>query len=301
MLIAIAVTSPLHLASGVVSLVAATLFTWVFVSRRSVQDGIYGYNALLFGLMLCTFHYPLTSMPWLLVVSAIGGVLCSLVTLAMGQLLVPSFDLPPLTFPFQLVGFMWMLAASDQQLQYFPIDGNLLASSIIQNPTSFGASVAAVSFNQIIFGALHGVSQVMFLESIASSCLIIAGLAFCSPISACMALTGSFFAALFAAALGVNGELIFSGLWSFNSCLSAIALGGLYFIFRGTKSFVYTVICVFMTVLTSGDSFLLLPSHTYFAVHYMHVVIYISRPIGSWPLLRQIGCNVHSRRPSTAS
>ncbi|MEO1377968.1 MAG: urea transporter [Cyanobacteria bacterium J06635_10] len=71
--------------------------------------------------------------------------------------------------------------------------------------------------------------SVFFSLNLISGLLILAAVFLCSPISGVMGLMGSVMSVIVANALGIDLQSVYVGLWGFNSVLTAIALGGVFY------------------------------------------------------------------------
>jgi len=124
-LIAVTIGEPIL---GAACLVGALMSTatamWAGLDGGAIASGLFGYNGCLTGIALALFHWPATG-PYLwyqfLVVLAIllMSALSTFVTASVGAALVTNFNIVPLTFPFQVVTWTWLLVA--QSSTNFPL------------------------------------------------------------------------------------------------------------------------------------------------------------------------------------
>jgi len=76
---------------------------------------------------------------------------------------------------------------------------------------------------------LTGISQIFLASDIWAGSLILVGIAFCSRVSAVMCFIGSSIGLFYAFGLGIDRSDIYFGLWGYNTALSAICIGGMFF------------------------------------------------------------------------
>lgn len=86
------------------------------------------------------------------------------------------------------------------------------------------------------------------------------GMLFCSPISAGFALLGSFVSTLTALGLGASADSVYAGLWGFSATLTAIAIGGMFFVMNTWSAFFYTIAsCVFTSIMHGATASFMAP------------------------------------------
>ena len=82
--------------------------------------------------------------------------------------------------------------------------------------------------------------------------IILLGVFICSPITSFFALLGSTIGALSGIALGASPDAVYAGLWGFNTTLTTVAIGGMFFIMNRFGTFVYTIIAGMLTTIVFG-------------------------------------------------
>ena len=106
---------------------------------------------------------------------------------------------------------------------------------------------------------LHSISQIYFKDHAASALLILAGLAVNSIPASLFALGGALTSVVTAHLIGVEGELISSGIQGFSPVLTAVALGTVFYR-PSPRVLVYAALGTVVTVLVqSALSTLLAP------------------------------------------
>jgi urea transporter len=219
--------------------------------------GIWGYNSALLGCALSVFswgsnyppHTETLSTVFLLGLGVMGGACMTvIVTGAVARLLVPQ-GITPLTFPFQLVTWVWLLGA--QQWGHVTARSSPLPKLQINMYTNLTAAVqgtAAVEYGaptpfqlqvydpvSILLAAFSGIAQTFLVPQWYCGLIMLLGIGLCSMISAAWALIGSLVGCIVAMGLGVNPQDIYFGLHGYNSCLVGMALGGFFLVQRGCK------------------------------------------------------------------
>lgn len=146
MLIAAPVTGSLALVACVVANGAALLAN---LSRSSLKSGLFGYNAVLVGcaLALCTVHVE-----YQFVLAVVGALLSVLFSLTVGSLTITTFNVAPLTVPFN-ISILLLLAALTTRDVYFGSHPD----SVVVTPLDDQVPLSALFFVKALF---RGVSQV---------------------------------------------------------------------------------------------------------------------------------------------
>lgn len=149
--------------------------------------------------------------------------------------------MPALTAPFVLTALAFLLACARF--------GRLHSTEIL--PTAGLPSAAAVegivTVTTVVEGLFMGVAQVFFQGSLITGVLFVIGLLVSSRRSCAFALLGSLVGLIVAWALGASEPAIRSGAFGFNSVLTAIALGSVFF----TPSFVSFGYSLFAAAVTA--------------------------------------------------
>lgn len=206
-LLAIALAAPTLLGGALLGGCAGLLTAhWRGYPREDIEAGLYGYNGVLLGLLLChQFAWP----AWLPLAIVGSGALSSLLLHALLQRSRQQQWLPAYTLPF--VGLSWLLLGLAG-----PLDLPSAAS-----PTSPALSLDGLS----LLAALgRGLGQIIFLEHpLAGVCLLV-GLFLADPRAACWALLGSAAGLGLALGQGWPEQTALAGLYGYNAALAALAL-----------------------------------------------------------------------------
>lgn len=216
-----------------------------------ISSGLFGYNAILVGLALATFHGD--SWSWSLVLATVFiSVLSSLLFISLGRLLVP-YKVPPFTLPFNLALFIYLVASFNMlRLETSPVR----PPSLPQHTTQLVEMPSGWVFFEAVF---KGVGQVWLADNLAAGIIITAGLALCSPITAFAAVVGSLVGSATALITGAPVTAIASGLYGYNSALTFGCIFGMWFCPSSVTFCVSIFAAVLATVMTDFVSGLFAP------------------------------------------
>jgi urea transporter len=198
--------------------------------RALIRNGLFGFNAILVGIGLTFFLED----NWGLVGYIILGAVVSTVVM-MGLLnLLSAWDIGPLTAPFVLT--TWLLLAAVFQFQEVrpeaivpaPLDPEAEVQTELRELEE--AEEGGITAENLAHAFFRGVGEVMFQDDLVTGLIFLIAILVNSRISAAFAALGSALGGLTALALGANGFWIYHGLYGFNSVLTGIALGGLFFV-----------------------------------------------------------------------
>lgn len=168
-------------------------------SREEVRAGLHGYNAALAAMALHVLYAPpLLALAWAVVAATLTGVLLQ------GR---HRWPLPAYTTPFLLVVWTVMALAPLWGLQP------------VQRPAAAGDELALGE------GLLHGLGQVVFVQSIPAALCAALAIALESPRLAFNVLAASALGLLLGAVADMPGGALSAGLAGFNAVLCALALG----------------------------------------------------------------------------
>jgi urea transporter len=237
--------------AGLLGLAASTLAAYLLGADRAlIRNGLFGFNGILVGIGLAFF---LEFDPLLAVYIVLGGAVSTIVMMALANFFAP-WDMPALTAPFVLTA--WLLLFAVYQFAHIrpgpligpvPLDPQALAQTELRElPTGVGP--AGLTAANLAHGFFRGVGEVMFQDNLITGAIFLLAILVNSRISAAFAALGSAIGLLTALALGGDGSLIYHGLYGFNPVLSAIALGGLFFVFTW-RSAVYALVAAVFTAI----------------------------------------------------
>lgn len=225
----------------IISTVTALLFK---ADKGMIKDGLFGFNGALIAIALVAYTSPnftTGNMPnahlWLYIV--LSAAFTTVLIPAFGALLGPH-KVPGLTMPFVLATWFFLGAL----LQYSTID----VSSALKptSPSDFTGPSPVYTWDTWFHGITEGIAEIFFQDNWVSGVIILLGIAINTRIGALMALMGSTLAVASAVTYGAHDAAIRDGLFGYNAALTALALGGLFYVLNLT-GFIYTVIGVLIT------------------------------------------------------
>lgn len=247
---------------GLFSATAAAVF--LQMDQNALQSGLFGYNGCLAGLGVATFLVGATD--WsagVFVISALLGALSTVLNLSLGNLLVPTFRTPPFTLAFNMVNWLFVLAAAEfsrfQRASFLepmllPLDGAAFSE---EWPSCYEYSsekqLELACSNELVWmlkTALISVGQIFLCESAVSGALIIVGVFLCSRILALSLYGGALAGVLIALALGAPLNEVEMGLWGYNASLGAAAV--MTFFYPNRQSSFMALVSVFLCILLDG-------------------------------------------------
>lgn len=238
---------------AMIALVTGTVTAMVLgVDRKSITNGLYGFNAILVGIALSTF------LQWnvILVVYLILGAIISTIVMTAISSAFTNWGITAMTFPFVLTTWFFLLAA------YFFIHLLLVNPGVPALPTSSGINTLLrpdrtslidgnLSWFNLIQSLFRGVSQVFLMDNLVTGILFVIALLISSRLAALYALVGSAVGFIIALLLGGDGYSIYHGLYGYNSVLGTIAVGSVYFV-ASWKTAIYAILCAILCTIVAG-------------------------------------------------
>lgn len=225
----------------IISTATAVLFK---ADKGLIKDGLFGFNGALVAVALVAYTSPnftTGNMPnlhlWLYIV--LCAVFTSVILPAFGALLGPH-KVPALTMPFVLATWFFLGAL----LQFTTID----VSNAIKptSPADFTGPRPVYSWLTWFHGMTMGISEIFFQDNWMTGIIILLAIAVNTRLGALMALMGTTLAAGSAIFYGAHEEAIRDGLFGYNAALTAMALGGVFYVLN-LPCLVYTIIGILVT------------------------------------------------------
>lgn len=195
--------------------------------RGLVRAGLFGFNGALVALCLVAFtsadfRTGAVPSPLMTVYIVSGAAWSSIVLQSLATLLGPH-RVAPLTGPFVLVGWLFLLAV----LKFDALEAGPMAKPV--SPADY-PPLAAYTLPTWYMGIGNAIGQIFFQDNWITGYLIVLGVAVNSRVSALMALAGAGVAALTAVVSGGAEGAIRDGLFGYNAALTAMALGGIFLV-----------------------------------------------------------------------
>ncbi|KAM6227054.1 urea transporter 2 [Spheniscus humboldti] len=218
------VQNPWWTLTGCLGTVVATLTALILGQERSaIAAGLYGYNGVLVGLLMAVFSAKGDYHWWLLLPVALVSMTCPVFTSALGSVFC-KWDLPVFTLPFNLALTLY-LAASGSHNFFFP-------TTVIQPATATpNITWTDAEMPMLLQSIPVGVGQVYGCNNPWTGGIFLIALFISSPLICLHAAIGSAVGMLAALSLATPFSKIYSGLWGYNSSLSCVAIGGMFYAF----------------------------------------------------------------------
>jgi urea transporter len=209
---------------------------WLGVDRQLVRAGLFGFNGSLVAIGLLYFLRP-DALTWSCVVLAAA---CSTIVTAALMNLLSAWKVPPLTAPFVFASLCFFLATARLgRLE----STHLLPTAGLPKAVSVEGTVTA---GTVVEGLFNGIAQIFFQGNVVTGILFALGLLIGSRIACTAALAGSMSGLLVAWGMGAAEPAIRAGAWGFNSALTAIALGAVFYTLDAF-SFTYALLATVAT------------------------------------------------------
>lgn len=208
--------------SLMVGVVAAT-FTAnrLNLDRSSVRNGIYGFNGALVGVALGTFGTwgnGSGSGFWLGAI-ALGAALTTVLMQKLGLWMAVHWKLPAMGIPFHIVAYLFLAIALYVPQSVFQLGA----------PPPFPNPAETLEGTRLLSALVTGLGQIFFSGGLVSAILVVLALALCSPMGALLGVLGGAIGLMTGLGLGADLNVLYAGLWSYNSALTAIAIGGIFY------------------------------------------------------------------------
>ncbi|MGB8689535.1 MAG: urea transporter [Microcoleus sp.] len=244
-LVAISMQSPWMALMALLGVIASTLTAIALkINPNAIRNGIFGFQGTLVGLALATFGSlgngngawnPLWAIA-VIVLSALTTILMNTVGVWFTTRLQVSILGIPFLFVTQL--FLYLILLIPQPYLHW---GFGIASA--SSPASI-----SVDWLKLLASFPMSFGQVFFVSNLTWAILVFLAVALCTPIGAGVGLIGCLTNAIVALAMGIDPEKIYTGFWGFNSVLTAIAIGGMFYA-PNVRSILIAVFSVFICTL----------------------------------------------------
>ncbi|XP_043952119.1 urea transporter 1-like [Gambusia affinis] len=232
-------------------------------NREAIFAGLHGYNGTLVGMLMAAFSSKGNWYWWLLFPNVFMSMLCPVVSSALSSIL-SKWDLPIFTLPFNILIYLH-IAATGATHPYFPeactkshyihtFEFSQVVCIIRKIHLHHSDSLANLSIPQLFLSVPVGVGQVFGCDSPWTSCLVLLALLLCSPAICLHALLGSAAGLCSGLALAAPHEEVYSGLWGYNSALSCIAIGGVFYGLTWQTHILSLICALFCAYVTSATS-----------------------------------------------
>lgn len=223
---------------GLVALAISTLFG-LYVARDNslAKHGLHGYNAHLVGCLVGRIAGcdDASMFGVLLVPTIIYALFSNVLFIALGNVLVPHFDVPCLTLPFNIACQFWIATMS--MSPRFPGGPSASLPQVVVESV-----VPTYDLLRLLEAIPKGVGQVWLCDGTATGLIIWLGVFVCSPISAGFAGLGSIAGICCGVVIGAGEAALYDGIYGYNAVLGAIAVGAIFNHFN-TSSIIAATSC----------------------------------------------------------
>ncbi|KAM9168109.1 urea transporter 2-like [Mergus octosetaceus] len=218
------VQNPWWTLTGCLGTVVSTLTALILgQDRAAIAAGLHGYNGVLVGLLMAVFSAEGDYHWWLLLPVALVSMMCPVFTSALGSVFC-KWDLPVFTLPFNFALTLYLAASGPYNL-FFP-------TTVIQPATATpNITWTDAEMSMLLQSIPVGVGQVYGCDNPWTGGIFLLAVFISSPLICLHAAIGSAVGMLAALSLATPFSKIYSGLWSYNSSLSCIAIGGMFYAF----------------------------------------------------------------------
>uniref|UniRef100_A0A8C4RZD4 Urea transporter n=1 Tax=Erpetoichthys calabaricus TaxID=27687 RepID=A0A8C4RZD4_ERPCA len=208
--------------NGFVGTMFATISALILQQNRgAIAAGLYGYNGILVGLLMAVFSEKGDWYWWLLFPNIFMSMACPIVSSALASI-NSKWGLPVFTLPFNILVCLHMVATGHYN-NYFP---QVLIKPIASTPN---LTWSDVNVGMLFRAVPVGIGQVYGCDNPWTGGIFIVALFISSPITCLHAIFGSAAGVLSGLALASPFQSIYDGLWSYNSVLACIAIGGMFY------------------------------------------------------------------------
>ncbi|XP_072108547.1 urea transporter 2-like isoform X2 [Mobula birostris] len=241
-LIGLIVQNPWWALNGFLGTVFATLSALLLNHDRSmIAAGLSGYNGILVGTLLAVFSDK-GDWYWVLLLAVIlMSMFCPIISSALAAVM-GKWDLPVFTLPFNLTVALFM-AATGHYNQHFP------QVLIVPVHTKQNITWPDLSIPMLLKSVPVGVGQVYGCNDPWTGGIFIVALFISSPIICLHAVLGSCVGVLAGLSLASPFQKIYNGLWSYNSVLACIAVGGMFYALTWQTHFLAIICSIFCALL----------------------------------------------------
>uniref|UniRef100_A0A3P9I0U3 Urea transporter n=1 Tax=Oryzias latipes TaxID=8090 RepID=A0A3P9I0U3_ORYLA len=191
-------------------------------NRDAVSAGLHGYNGSLVGILMAVFSAKGDWYLWLFIPNVLLSMLCRshfpIVSSALSAI-TSKWDVPIFTLPFNIL-ICLHISATGAAHPFFP-------QVCCQFQLPWGRLTEA--WLPVFLSVPVGVGQVFGCDNPWTGGVILLALLLCSPTICFHAMLGSIAGLCTGLALAAPPADVYSGLWGYNSVLSCIAIGGVFY------------------------------------------------------------------------
>ncbi|KAG8511898.1 Urea transporter 1 [Galemys pyrenaicus] len=188
--------------------------------RSAIAAGLQGYNATLVGILIAVFSDKGNYFWWLLLPVCVMSMTCPIFSSALGSVFC-KWDLPVFTLPFNMALSMYLSATG----HYSPFFPTKLFTPVTSVPNVTWSDLNAL---KLLKSLPVGVGQIYGCDNPWTGGIFLCAILLSSPLMCLHAAIGALLGVAAGLSLSSPFEDIYFGLWSFNSSLACIAMGGMF-------------------------------------------------------------------------
>ncbi|XP_066103044.1 urea transporter 1-like isoform X2 [Saccopteryx bilineata] len=220
-LVGILVHSPWLALTGCLGTAVSTLTALLLCQDRSaIAAGLHGYNATLVAILMAVFSDKGDYFWWLLFPVCAMSMTCPIFSSALSSIF-SKWDIPIFTLPFNMALSMYLSATG----HYHPFFPSKLIEPVTSVPNISWPDLDAL---QLMKALPMGVGEIYGCGSLWTGLIFLCAILLCSPLMCLHATIGSLLGVVAGLSLSAPFEDIYAGLWSYNSSLACIAIGGMF-------------------------------------------------------------------------
>lgn len=259
LLVAVTFFNPYAGIIGLIAVLVANLLAFKLgYNRELISKGFYGFNSLLVALGIGVFYEHSLA---LAAVVLISSVLCLFVSLSL-QSIFGKYYLPILSLPFLITTWVVILATRSFDALTINEKGIFVLNELYkiggQQMVNLYEESISLQLPISVKAYLTSLGAIFFQYNIIAGFIIALGLFFFSRIAFTLSLVGFYSAWLFYQFLGVDMSIFVYNYIGFNYILTAIAIGG-YFFIPSAASYAWAVILTPIVALITVSFYNLLP------------------------------------------
>lgn len=207
------------------------------VDGSLVRSGLYGFNGTLVGIAFAFYLQP-QPLVWVYIVF---GSAMSTVVMATLMNVLGTWQTPALTAPFVFTTWFFLLASP--QFAGLHATSLLPTAALPKALTATGVPTVATFYD----GFFKGPAEVFFQDNVITGAIFLIAILVSSRISCVAAVLGSVLGILVGLGMGAAEPSVRLGLYGYNPVLTAIALGGFFYVLDW-KSYLYALLGTIVTV-----------------------------------------------------
>ena len=221
---------------GVVSSTATAIA--LQLDRDTIRSGIFGYNGILVGAALGTFGLSGNGgwNLWWAIAVIIFSTLTTVMMKTCGVWWATTFRCSPLTLPFNIATLVFLSLVMFLPQTLFQLG----------EPTIAETPISPIEVTRLLASLPISFGQVFLADKLIAGSLVLLAVAICTPLGAIVGLVGGFLGVVAGLILGIVPEDLYAGLWGYNSVLSAMAIGGIFYA-PTLRSFLIGAVCAFFS------------------------------------------------------